>query len=240
MCGGWLGSPAKETWTIFLLPCKTTFLKSPHSPFNYHWNGVKWRISICTNFLIFILHLGISLWSHYTHSPTHLRTGLLGTLWAWGWVVFIRLFVAYLGRHPSSQEMQTSLERMAVLSKSQRKKKKKTKMEVACDFPHWLGANHRNFCRRWFAWKQMPGVELMVNTSSRQTEWHAVRPPGVGKNVSFGNRIHLGARGWPCWTLTVDNGEEDPGKVKYFWRGRSWKAGSWTAQQKWPRWMEPS
>lgn len=127
VCGGWLGSPAKETWTIFLLPCKTTFLKGPHSPFNYHWNGVKWRISICTNFLIFILHLGISLWSHYTHPPTHLRTGLLGTLWAWGWVVFIRLFVAYLGRHPRSQEMQTSLEMMAVLSKSQRKKKGKQK-----------------------------------------------------------------------------------------------------------------
>lgn len=55
--------------------------------------------------------------------------------------MFIRLFVAYLGRHPGSQEMQTSLDMMAVLSKLQRGKK-----EVAHSFHPWLSASARNLC----------------------------------------------------------------------------------------------
>lgn len=42
--------------------------------------------------------------------------------------MFVSLFVAYLGRRPGSQEMQTSLGMMAVLLKSQKEKKKEVPM----------------------------------------------------------------------------------------------------------------
>lgn len=56
--------------------------------------------------------------------------------------------------------MQTSLEMMTVLSKSQRGKK-----EVARRFPHWLDAKAGNPCRPWIAGK-VPRVELLAGAGS--------------------------------------------------------------------------
>lgn len=109
--------------------------------------------------------------------------------------MFIRLFVAYLGRHPSSQEMQTSLQMMAVLSKSQRGNKKwrwpaisvtgvvpTTRTFVDVDLPG-------KKCLEWNPW--------LILVLGRQRDM-LQDLSGIGKNVSFGNRIHLGARYSPC------------------------------------------
>lgn len=66
------------------------------------------------------------------------------------------------------------------------------KMEVARDFHPWLGANNRNLCRHisletiaWSCW--------FIQVLGGQADMLPY-PSGAGKNVSFGNRICLGAR----------------------------------------------
>lgn len=84
-----------------------------------------------------------------------------------------------------------------------------------------------NKCLEWNYW--------WIQVLSRQSDM-LPDTSGMGKNVSFGNSIHLGARCTPCRTSHMVVERETPGK--YFWRGGSWEASSRIGQQQWPSWME--
>ena len=61
-----------------------------------------------------------------------------------------------------------------------------------------------NKCLEWNYW--------LIQVLSRQSDM-LPDTSGMGKNVSFGNSIHLGARCMPCQTSHMDSGEGDPRKV---------------------------